>query len=340
MELPIFLRVTELSRLSGTTKAAISLAMKQQDRSLLEITGSRIVGISPELVQKYLTQRGLENIYRSGLFVLATQTGGAGKTSSCVNMAISARRITGRKQAIVLIDGDSQASLSLQVTGATADDEDPVLVHWLEGKCKAKDLLTEVAENTYVVRSNLNNIYLDRAFSKPGQIKTQALRLVQELFELLGTGTKIFVDTPPQLSVMGQSFVCAVAQLKELGHLLIPVRPDIFGLKGARICLTEAYEALEAFGISPEPFNATVFLSSLDQRTSTSVKTLAALSRDDLLAEYLSPVAIRHSAEVTKASYRYGSVFNDYKNASTIGSDYTDLLLTTLGWEPEGTGRG
>ena len=197
-----------------------------------------------------------------------------------------------------------------------------------------------MADNTWVIKSNLNNIYLDRAFGKPAQIKSQALKLVQELFGLFGPGAKIFVDTPPQLSVMGQSFVCAIGQLQGTGHLLIPVRPDIFGLKGARICLTEAYEALEAFGIGNKNLNATVFLSSLDQRTKTSVKTLTTLSRDELLSEYLSPIAIRHSAEVTKASYRYGSVFNDYKNASTIGADYTDLLLTTLGWEPEGGEHG
>ncbi len=335
MELPIFVRVTELARLSGAGKAAISMAMKNQERGLLEVAGNRIIGISPELVQRYMTQRGHERLFKSALFVLATQTGGAGKTSTCVNMALAARRITERRQAIVLIDADSQASLSLQVAGAPASDDDPVLVHWLEGKCKLEDLLKPVADNTWVIRSNLNNIYLDRAFSKPAQIKAQALKLVEGIFTYFGEGTKVFVDTPPQLSTMGQSFVCAIGQMKEAGYLLIPVRPDLFGLKGAKIAITEALEALEAFGIGTANFRASCFLSSYDQRTKTSVKTLTALSRDEVLSEHLSPVAIRHSTEVTKASYRHGSVFADYKTATTIGADYTDLLLTTLGWEPE-----
>lgn len=79
VELPIFVRVTELARLSGAGKTAVSMAMKNQDSSLLEVAGNRIIGISPELVQRYLVQRGYERLFKSALFVLATQTGGAEK---------------------------------------------------------------------------------------------------------------------------------------------------------------------------------------------------------------------------------------------------------------------
>lgn len=342
METPVFMRVTELARLADMSKAAISIALKQEDPKGLETNGKRIVGIAPELVHKFLERRKLDRLSGPKLFVISTQTGGAGKTSSTLNLATAARRITSTKDAIVLVDADSQASLSLQVAGEPAEDMAPVLVNWFDGKCCAKDLLSPTGmPNTFIIKSNLNNIYLDRSISKPAHIKTQALRLVKEIIQELGPNTKIFVDTPPQLSSVGSSFALAAAQMGGDGHLMIPVRPDLFGIKGAKICLTEIYEALTAFGISNKDLKATVFLSSLDQRTKTSVKTITTLSRDEVLSEFLAPVAIRYSTEVTKASYKFASVFSDYKNATTIGQDYLDLLLAALGHEgSKETARG
>jgi cellulose biosynthesis protein BcsQ len=335
VEAPTFIRVTELSRISGASKGAISTDVRKSPPEHLQMTGSRVVGIAPEGVQRYLGQRGFEKLYRSALFVFATQTGGAGKTSSCWNMAMAARRITDRKHAIVLLDCDSQASLSVQAAGAPCPDDEPTLLNWLQDTCELKDILHPLDDNVWITRSNLNNIFLDRALSKSAAIKSKALELTRAIFAYFGEGTKIFVDTPPQLSSIGQSFVCAVAQ-SEVGHLMIPVRCDLFGVKGAKICLTESFEAVDTFGLDQGRLGASVFISNYDQRVKTSVQTLALLSRDAVLQEFLAPVAIRHSSEVTKAGYRHGSCFDSYRNASTIGADYTDLLLAAMGWQPKG----
>ena len=128
MEHHINVRVVELSRLAGVTKSSVSEAVRGKAKDELEMNGSRIIGITPEGVQRYMLQRGYDRLYRSALLVFSTQTGGAGKTSSCLNSAIAARRVTDRKHAIVLIDCDSQASLSLQAAGSPAPDDTPVLV--------------------------------------------------------------------------------------------------------------------------------------------------------------------------------------------------------------------
>ena len=157
---------------------------------------------------------------------------------------------------------------------------------------------------------------------------------MNEITARFGEGVKIFVDTPPQLSNVCQTLICSMAQGKEFdGHLMIPVRSDLFGVKGARICVTESFEVLDTFGLNADRIGVTVFLANYDQRTKTSVQTLVMLTRDEVLSEFISTVAIRHSGEVTRAGYRHGNVFNDWKNANTIGSDYTELLLSTLGWQ-------
>ena len=338
---PISLRVTELARYSGVSKPAVSMALKGDAAApeKLELAGGKIVGILPETVQEFLLARGKANLAKSALIVLSTQTGGCGKTSSCINLAAAARRMTSRKSAIVMIDADSQASLSLQASGAAAADSDQILLSWIEGKVKlVTDLLTPVGENVWLVRSNLNNAFLDRAMGKPQLIKTAATRLVRELIDHFGVGTKIFVDTPPQLSSVGQSFIVATAAMKqdEIGTLLVPIRLDDFGVKGAQIAIGEANEVVNAF------FNTSVkalcFVNGFDQRTKNSVRTLSAVTRNSVLSDFLAPVAIRHSSEVARAIARRASVFTDYKNASSIGADYTDLLLSALGCERDENG--
>lgn len=333
---PIAFRVTELARISGVGKPAVSMALKGDNNASekLELAGGKIVGILPETVEEFLLARGKSNLAKSALIVLSTQTGGCGKTSSCINLAAAARRMTSRKSAIVMIDADSQASLSLQASGAAANDDDPILLSWIEGKVKlATDLLTPVGENVWLVRSNLNNAFLDRAMGRPQLIKTAATKLVRELIDHFGPGTKVLVDTPPQLSSVGQSFIVATAAMRqdEIGTLLVPIRLDDFGVKGAQIAIGEANEVVNAF------FNTSVkalcFVNGFDQRTKNSVRTLSAITRNPVLNDFLAPVAIRHSSEVARAIARRSSVFTDYKNASTIGADYIDLLLSALGCE-------
>ncbi len=333
---PIALRVTELARISGIGKPAVSMALKGVANApeKLELAGGKIVGILPETVQEFLLARGQSNLAKNSLIVLSTQTGGCGKTSSCINLAAAARRMTSRQSAIVLIDADSQASLSLQASGTAAGDDEPILLSWIEGKVKSvADLLTQVGENVWLIRSNLNNAFLDRAMGRPQLIKTAATKLVRELIDHFGAGTKILVDTPPQLSSIGQSFIVATAAMNqdEVGTLLVPIRLDDFGVKGAQIAISEANEVVNAF------FNTSVkalcFVNGFDQRTKNSVRTLSAITRNPVLNDFLAPVAIRHSSEIARSIARRSSVFTDYKNATTIGADYMDLLLSALGCE-------
>lgn len=340
---PISLRVSELARYAGISKPAVSAALKGSHDApgRLELAGGKIVGIPPETVQDFLVARGKERLAATALLVLSTQTGGSGKTSGTINLAAAARRLTSRSTAIVMVDADSQASLSLQASGAAAADEDAVLLSWVEGKVKsAVDLLTPVGENMWLVRSNLNNAFLDRAMAgRPALIKTAGARFVKEIVDHFGEGTKVLVDTPPALSAIGQTFIVATASMRpghQVGTMLAPIRLDDFGVKGAEMAIGEANAIVSAF--HDTSVNAMCFVNGFDQRTKNSVRTLTAITRNPLLSEYLAPVAIRHSSVVAASIAKRSSVFTDYKNASTIGADYMDLLLSALGCERDEVG--
>ena len=72
---------------------------------------------------------------------------------------------------IILIDADSQSSLTTQLTKEVGEY---ALIDYFEGKVTIKDLIKPVSgtDNIYLIPSNLNNIYLDKALSKPSLIKT------------------------------------------------------------------------------------------------------------------------------------------------------------------------
>ncbi len=327
MEIGKSVRVTELSRIAKISKSAVTQGLKSE----FNLRG-RIIGVEPETVEKFLSRRGLQELYKSAFFVITTQTGGAGKTSTTYNLALACRRLMGRDKAVIMVDADSQASLTKYIFGEEASQETNVLNTFIEGKCSAIDLLKDTGDNMFVIPSNLLNLYNDRALSDVVKLKKTMSNLITDLFKHFGTGTKIFVDTPPQLSSVGQSFVLAATNIKN-GYLLIPVRPDSFGIRGAEICIQESLSTVEAFNISPTKLNAHCFLSAHNGKTTASMKTLSEILKNEFLSSFLSPVMIRFSNELPNSTFKKGGMFSETKNIKTVGSDYTDLLLTTLGWE-------
>ena len=327
METGKTIRITEMARIASISKSAVTQSLKNE----IGVSTGRIYGVEPEAAQRFFIKRGFGDFYKSGLFVISTQTGGSGKTSTTINLAISARRITDRKHAIIMIDGDSQASLSKQTTGDAAPIGEATLNSFIENNSSIDDLLTDVGDNMFVVRSNLQNLYNDRSLSNVTAVRNTMSNLVRGLFKKFGDNTKIFVDTPPQLSAVSQSFILACSDI-EFGYLLIPIRPDSFGISGAKICIRESLETLRAFKMEGAA-KICCFLSAHNSRSSASMTTLKDIIKSDDLSKYISPVMIRYSQELPKSTFRQGGIFNETKNIKTIGSDYMDLLLTTMGWE-------
>lgn len=331
------LKPVELSRIAQINKSTLNRIL-QKEHVHVSMINSRIRGISPELVEEILKKKHPQ-IYKSSIILTNTTTGGVGKTSATISLAYSARRITSRKTPIILIDADSQSSLTTQLIKEVGER---TLIDYFEGKVSIKELLKPVngTDNIYLIPSSLNNIYLDKTLSKPSLIKSAMKRLFDDIFEhFKNEGSdvaKIFVDFPPQLSSIFSSAVLGIAQYSDeiTKVLAIPLRADNFGVRGAEITISEVEELLETFSIPTSAINITTFFSSLDRRVKTTADIFKMVMLNQQLSKFLNPTVIRYSSELTKTSFRNETIYTRLEK-SGVSDDYTDLLLSILGYQLE-----
>ena len=185
----------------------------------------------------------------------------------------------------------------------------------------------------WIVGSNLNNVYLDRRFTNARQIRTMMKDLLDEIFNHFGDGTKIFIDTPPQLSAVTQSATCALALSEVRSVFLIPMRADLFSIKGAKICLSELEDLTLSYK-DVDKVNVQCFLSSYDGRLKVSTETMKTLLRDKQLSKHICNVVVRHSSEVTKTAMNRENVYSS-GNLSHVTYDFLDLALNIYGKKAE-----
>ncbi len=321
-------KVSELAHILGCPNSDVVERLKSTQISSLELRSGRIAGVPPEAVEAFLRKKGRLSLFDNFITLVGANVGGVGKTSATVNLAAASRRITARSRAVVIIDTDCQGSATTQVLGEVIPDHRPVLDDYLSGKAKLEDILTPVGdekENVWIIGSNLNNIYLDRRFSNANHIRGIMKGLLTELFDHFDGGAKIFIDTPPQLSAVTQSATCALAQMDVRSVFLIPLRADLFSIKGAKICLSSLEDLVSAYK-DVDKINVKCVLSSYDARLKVSSDTMRVLLEDEQLSKYICNVVVRQNSEVTKAAMKRENIFTS-NSTSNVASDYLDLAF-------------
>ncbi len=320
------LKISNLSKLTGQTVPSISKIFKEYDEHKVTRVNKRIIGIAPNTVESYLSNNGCSYFYRPAVILSANLCGGVGKTTSIYNLGACMRRLSGTDTPIVYVDGDSQGSFTSIVFGEPADDKDPILIDFLENKVKIDDILTNLGNNIWFVKSNLNQVWIDKVISKPQTIKKAMLRFYTEIFNKLGPKTKIFQDHAPQLSSVFASSICALHQLPMdmLRAVLIPIRSDKFAIQGADYILKEIEELQDTF-TTQHKIDIHCFFSSIDRRVSTTSEALKATKTKESIVQNLSSVVVRYCSEVPKSIMRCSNVYAQGKN-NNAAQDYQDLL--------------
>lgn len=319
-------KISELAKITRTSIPLISRHFKKYNEPLITKTNNRITGISPEAVEDYLRGIGVTCFYRPAILLSANLCGGVGKTTSIYNLGASLRRITNRNTPIVYVDGDSQGSFTSIVFGEPANDKELILVDFLEGKASIDDILTEMEENVWFVKSNLNQAWIDKVISKPQDIKKAMLDFYQQIFNKLGNNTKIFQDHTPQLSNLFASSICALNQLDNsiLKTVIIPIRSDKFAIQGAEYIIREIEELNETFSLK-NSINVHCFFSSIDKRVSTTAEAIKLVSSKERIIDRLSSVVVRYCSEIPKSIMSCANVYLSGKN-NNAAEDYQDLL--------------
>lgn len=329
------IKISELAQLSGINKAVLSKYFKSAPEKDVIRSNNRIIGISSEATTKFLAENGIKYFQKGGVILSANLCGGVGKTSSTHSLSACARRIVDKSQPIVIIDTDSQGSFTSSVFGEPASDNELILIDFLEGKAKIEDILTDIGDNIWFIKSNLNQIYIDKVLYKAAEIKKGMLHFYQEVFRHLGSTTKIFQDHAPQLSSIFASSVCALSQLDTclLKAVIIPMRSDKYAISGAEKIITEIEELQDTFHLN-DNIDIHCFFSSIDKRISTTSEAIKAAREKDKIIRYLSPVVIRYCAEIPKCIERSDNIYSSGKT-NKAADDYRDLLQSIFSYEKD-----
>ena len=75
------IKINEIARLTGTSTALISRHFKNQNDNKVTRVNQRVIGITPEAAQEYLSQSKLSYFYSPSITLFANLCGGVGKTS-------------------------------------------------------------------------------------------------------------------------------------------------------------------------------------------------------------------------------------------------------------------
>lgn len=321
------IKIAELENYVGMTKAAISKHFKSSNQGTIS-SNNRIVGLDPDSVAHFLLLKSDFNFSRPAITAIANLCGGVGKTSTVTNLAAAISRVTSREnEPVIIVDTDSQGSLSFLITGKRARNDEPILIDYIEGKSTLSDIITPIGHNVFLIKSNLNSAFLDKTLSRPADIKNVMLKFYKEVFQLLGEKTKIFQDHTPQLSNLFASTICGMQQLSAdiLCNVLIPLRSDDFALQGGKYIIGEIDEIEDTYSFHRDNIRKNCFFSSLDRRISTTSKALQKAMSDDVISKYIAPVVIRYCAELPKCIDSHTNVFSSGKKSNAT-VDYQELL--------------
>jgi cellulose biosynthesis protein BcsQ len=324
------IKVSELAKIANQSNPTVSKKIREfdfnKDLIIKSTKGSKIIGLLPDAAEEYLEKSGIHLHQGPAVILSANVCGGVGKTTSVISLGTALRRICNRSSPIVFVDGDSQGSLTSTFFKEPALDSEPILMDFLDKKVSIKQILTEMEENIWVVKSNLNQALLDKSIATPRDIKEKMFYFYQAIFNVLGEKTKIFQDHPPQLSCLFASSVCALHQLNNnvLKAIVIPIRGDRFALQGASHIIREVNEIKGIFNFQGN-LNMYCFFSSLDGRISATKETLEIAKTREDIARNLSGCAIRYCGKVPKSIVECNTIFAESKK-SKAAEDYQELL--------------
>ena len=325
------LRPNELSRIRGITRSAISQKYKRSKEA--EVQNNRLISIPPSLVEKELEDDRNKDIFnKTFIGISANICGGSAKSVGAISLGSAYSRLTTNN--VIWIDCDPQASLSHTIMGEPKPFDMPILCDYLEGKCELKDIIESVGEKTFIIRSSLNNTFLDRAISSLKDQSDKGLMLLEGLRKILGENVGIFIDTSPQISNILNTLIIGANKLSGSVQRVVfnPIRADRYSMNGSLILQNEIEDNLKALNMENKVKIITYF-SMLDRRISATQEAYKEAVENEALRKNLSPIAIRYSSEILKSISQNQSIYGNKQSLkSPVANDYMDLLLTSIGY--------
>lgn len=317
-EYKYLLTPTELAIVVNKTQSATSRFFRD-NKYTVNLGGNR-VGIYPEHVKSYLSNRGVDYSFR--VISHINLRGGIGKTTASTHLATRAAQYGFN---VALLDLDSQASTTVNM-GLDDDDEQEVFIDIYNNPKEIKNILKEVQPNLWLMPSSLNNGLLDVSLQQKPNLQKDSLRLACAALKKAGFDL-VVIDAPPSLGAAVISTICAS------DIIVIPVDANKNSRIGIKLCLGEAKEIRKIFSINMPEIK--ILFCRYDGREKECFKQLTKLGSHEEYGPYLLQSYIRTSSEVNKLVDRCETAFFGHKK-STVREDYDHYTRELLGLDRNG----
>ena len=327
------IKLSELANLTKSQLPSVSRYFKNKKSPNVQKVNNRITGVDSEEAEKYLIHSGLEYFYQPSLIMFSNLCGGVGKTSGINNVSAFIRRITSKYRPIFIIDADSQASLTELVFGEMADDNDLVLVDYIDGKANLEDIITPCEHNIYFIKSNFNLSGADKVLNNAKRAKTAMYNLYMDIFKKY-PNAYILQDNAPSLGSIFGSSICGMYMLDESIHkaVMIPIRSDKTAINGADKVLKEISDLKETYSFTKDiPIHC--YFASIDKRTTSTFEAIEEAKNKENVLNALAGPYIRYSAEVIK-NLNHGTNIYSAGKTNHAAIDYADLVQYVFKGKP------